>query len=579
LKIEKSETDQRQSDLSIFNFQFSIQNPPAMDKFNVARTLDQISRYIQLSDPNPFKAKAFEKAARAVENIEGDVEPLVESGAIYDVSGVGKATGKIIEELVRTGSSEYLVELRAQYPPGIFELLRVPKLGLKKIGQLHSELGIGSIDELEAAVLDGRVAKLKGFGAKTAEQIMKGVGFARLRQSSFLLPVGLEVGELLREKLADFDEIEDAEVSGSIRRRLEVIHNVNIVIATKKPAAVAKHLETLVADLEEVDPSTYKGMARGEMDVYFHLTAPAEYGSTLLRTTGSEEFVDAFGDIAKARTERDAFTKADIPFVEPERRETAEDLQVRKRTKLVEVAQLRGTFHVHTTFSDGRHSVAEMLAAAHGRGWEYVGISDHSPVAYYAGGLSEERLKQQHAEIAREEKNVAPMRVFRGTEADILQNGTMDYGAKVLSKLDFVIASVHSNFTMPKDEMTDRILRAMDDPYVTFLGHLTGRKLLSRDGYSVEYERIFEKAGQRGVMIEINGNPNRLDLDWRHIRRALDHGVMFSINPDAHSVSEYNAVITGTWVARKGGLGPRQIFNTREVEEVAEWFEARRARG
>jgi DNA polymerase (family 10) len=164
------------------------------------------------------------------------------------------------------------------------------------------------------------------------------------------------------------------------------------------------------------------------------------------------------------------------------------------------------------------------------------------------------------------------MRVFRGTEADILQNGTMDYGAKVLSKLDFVIASVHSSFTMQKDEMTDRILRAMDDPYVTFLGHLTGRKLLSRDGYTVEFERIFEKAGQRGVMIEINGNPNRLDLDWRHIRRALDHGVMFSINPDAHSVGEYNAVITGTWVARKGGLGPKQIFNTRDVDEVAEWF-------
>jgi DNA polymerase (family 10) len=543
-----------------------------MDKFTIARLLDEISRYIQLSDPNPFKARAFEKAARAVEDVEGDVAPLIESGAIYEVSGVGKATGKIIEEIARTGSSEYLEELRAQYPPGIFELLRVPKLGLKKIGQLHSELGIGSLDELEAATRDGRVAKLKGFGAKTAEVILKGVGFARLRESAFLLPVGIEVGELLRERLAGMDEVEDAEVSGSVRRRLEVIHNVNIVVSTKKPAAVAKQLKTLVADLEELENDTFKGSARGEMDVYFHLTTPAEFGSTLLRTTGSAEFVEAFGAIAKAKTERDAFTKADIPFVEPERRENADDLEVKKRPKLVEVTQLRGTFHVHTTFSDGRNSVAEMLGAAHSRGWEYVGISDHSPVAYYAGGLSEERLKQQHAEIAREEKNVVPMRVFRGTEADILQNGTMDYGAKVLSKLDFVIASVHSSFTMQKDEMTERILHAMDDPHVTFLGHLTGRKLLSRDGYSVEFERIFEKAGQRGVMIEINGNPNRLDLDWRHIRRALDHGVMFSINPDAHSVSEYNAVITGTWVARKGGLGPKHIFNTKDVEEVAEWF-------
>ena len=549
---------------------------PRMDKFTISRTLDEISRYIQLSDPNPFKAKAFEKAARAVENIEGDVEPLIESGAIYDVSGVGKATGKVIEELARTGTSEYLEELRAQYPPGIFELLRVPKLGLKKIGQLYTDLGIASIDDLEAAARDGRIAKLKGFGAKTAEHILKGVGFARMRESSFLLPVGIEVGELLRERLAEFDEVEDAEVSGSVRRRLEVIHNVNLVISTKKPAVVAKKLAEVVADLEELDDKTYKGTARREMDVYFHLTSPAEFGSTLLRTTGSAEFVEAFGAIEKAKAEVDAFKKKGIPFIEPERRDVAEDLEVKKRPKLVEVSHLRGTFHVHTTFSDGRNSVAEMLSAAHSRGWDYVGISDHSPVAYYAGGLSEERLKQQHAEIAREEKDFAPMRVFRGTEADILQDGTMDYGPKILSKLDFVIASIHSNFTMPKDEMTDRILRAMDDPNVTFIGHLTGRRLLSREGYSVDYDRIFEKAGARGVMIEINGNPQRLDLDWRHIRRALDRGVLFSINPDAHSINEYNAVITGTWVARKAGLGPKQIFNTRDVDEVAEWFTARK---
>ncbi|HKR65984.1 MAG TPA: PHP domain-containing protein, partial [Thermoanaerobaculia bacterium] len=266
----------------------------------------------------------------------------------------------------------------------------------------------------------------------------------------------------------------------------------------------------------------------------------------------------------------------DIPFIEPERRESADDLKSRKRTKLVDVSDLRGTFHVHTTFSDGRNSVQEMLAAAHSRGWEYVGISDHSVVAYYAGGLTEDGLRAQHAEIAREEKSVAPMRVFRGTEADILPNGTMDYGARILSKFDFVVASVHSNFTMDRDEMTERMLRAMDDPHVTFIGHLTGRKLLARAGYQVDYDRIFDKAGERGIMIEINGNPNRLDVDWRHVRNALDRGVVFSIHPDAHSISEYNAVITGTWVARKAGLSPKYIFNTRSVEEVAEFFAGRR---
>jgi DNA polymerase (family X) len=546
------------------------------DKFTIARTLDEISRYIELSDPQPFRARAFEKAARAVENLDEDIASLVEAGTLTSVDGIGKATAQVIEEIVRTGESRYLAELQAQYPPGIFELLRVPKLGIKKIAVLYSELGIASLDQLEAAAKDGRLAKLKGFGAKTAEVILAGIAFARMRESQFLLPIGLEAGEVLRERLADLDEVEDAEVSGSVRRRLEVIRNVNIVVSTKKPAVVAEKLAGLAAELTEVDAQTFKGVIRGELDVFFHLTPPAEFGSTLLRTTGSAEFVEAFGKIPKAATEADAFKKAGFTFVEPERRETADDLKLKKQPKLVQVDQLRGTFHVHTTFSDGRNSVQEMLAAAAQRGWEYVGISDHSKVAYYAGGLTEEKLKEQHAEISRQEKDVKPMRVFRGTEADILPDGTMDYGPKVLAKFDFVVASVHSQFQMDLEQMTERILSAMDDPTVTFLGHLTGRKLLSRAGYRVDYDRIFDKAAERRVMIEINGNPNRLDVDWRYLRKAADKGVMFSIHPDAHSVSEYNAVITGTWVARKGGLSPKQIFNTKDVDEVAEYLRDRR---
>jgi len=547
-----------------------------MDKFTVAKILDEISRYIELSDPNPFRARAFEKAARAVEKVDDDIDALVESGAILKVAGVGKATAQIIEEIVRTGSSRYLEELRAQYPAGIFDLLRVPRLGLKKVGILYSDLGISSLDELEEAAASGRLSTLKGFGPKTAEQILKGIAFARMRESRFLLPVGIEVGETLRERLADFEEIEDAEVTGSVRRRLEVIRNVNLVVATKKPEVVVERLKGIVANLEPVGDDTWKGLARNEMDAYFHIVAPAEYGTALLRTTGSAEFVEAFGKIPKARSEDDAFKKAGFTFVEPERRETADDLKLKKRPKLVQHSDLRGTFHVHTTWSDGRHTMQEMLSAAHGRGFEYVGISDHSKAAYYAGGLTEDRLREQHAEIKRHERDVAPMRVFRGSETDILGDGTMDYGEKILAKLDFVVASVHSNFKMPIDEMTDRILRAMDNPYVTFIGHLTGRKLLAREGYSVDYDRIFEKAGERGVMIEINGNPNRLDVDWRHVKRALDRGVVFSIHPDAHSISEYNALVTGTWVARKAGLSPTYIFNTRPVEEVAEYLAKRK---
>jgi DNA polymerase (family 10) len=570
----------------------------AMDKWQVARLLEEISRYIELSEPNPFKARAFERAARAVEGLENDLAALAKSGELTKVSGIGKATGAIIEELLRTGTSQYLDELRAQYPPGIFELLRVPKFGLKKIAVVHAELGVGNLDELEAAGREGKLAKLKGFGAKTQEQILAGIKFARQRESRFLLPTGIEVAESVREQLAGIEGIEDAEIAGSIRRRLEIVQNVNLVIATNSIDDVLAAMErrAIVEGLAPLDERTAKGTTRGDISVLFHFAAPDDFGAALLRATGSDAFLASFNERAaksdyelradglfhngrhvKTPREEDVFAKAGLIFVEPERREDGSDLTRKKPRTLIEASDLRGTFHVHTTFSDGRNSVLEMLTAARERDFEYLGLSDHSPTASYAGGLTVERLKQQHAEIDSHREAVAPMRVFRGTEADILGDGAIDYDNQTLAKLDFVIASVHSRFNMPKDEMTERILNALDNPYVTFLGHLTGRLLLSREGYTMDYERVFEKAGERGVMIEINGNPNRLDLDWRHVKRALALGVRFSINPDAHSIREYGALVTGTWVARKGGLSPKEIFNTQPVEAIAEHFESRKA--
>ncbi len=549
-----------------------------MDNFTIARALDEIAHYIQLSETTPFKSRAFERAARSVEKLEQDINALVASGNLLATPGIGKGIGPVIEELVKTGNSTYLQELRAQYPPGIFDLLRVPNLGLKKVGILYERLGVTSIDELEKAAGENLVAGLPGFGPKTQQKILQGIEFARKRESQFLLPTGLEVGELVREQLAKIEEIEDAEVAGSVRRRLEVIRNVNIVIATRAPERVIEQLSKIVADFEVVDETTAKGIARNEVPVVVHLALPEEFGLAVLRATGTREFVEAFeaksSRKVKARTEEQLFEKAEIPFVEPERREDADELKRKKRPKLLHPSDLRGTFHVHTTSSDGRNSVSEMLAAARDRGFEYCGISDHSPAAYYAGGLPKERVKEQQAELARESKKLSPMRVFRGTEADILPDGTMDYGDD-LDMFEFVVASIHSRFQMTEDEMTERILRALDDPRVTILGHLTGRRLLTRNGYLVNYDRIFDKCAERGVLMEINGNPQRLDLDWRYLRKAADRGVMFVINPDAHSVREMSHVISGTWVARKGGLSAKEIFNTRGVEEVAEWLARR----
>ncbi|HEY2092128.1 MAG TPA: PHP domain-containing protein [Thermoanaerobaculia bacterium] len=549
-----------------------------MDKWTIARTLDEIAKYIELSDPNPFRVRAFEKAARAIEKLDQDIEQLVRDDQLLTVPGIGKAIGPIVSELVTTGGSRYLEELREQYPPGIFELLRIPTLGLKKIGILHATLGISNLEELEAAAHDGRIAKLKGFGAKTQEKILENIATAKSRTSQFLLPVGIETGESIREQLAAIDEISDAEVTGSVRRRLEVVRNVNIAIAAKDPerAIAAIRKRGVIDRIEEVDELTLRGVARDEIEVLLHLSKPDDFGATVLRTTGSKEFVEAFGKLPKAKTEHDVFERAAVPFVDPELREDASALAKKKRVKLIEPTDLRGTFHIHTTFSDGRNSVLEMLSAARDRGWEYAGLSDHSKNAFYARGLTEEDLKRQHAEIRTQEKVVEPMRVFRGTEADILNDGAIDYGHKTLPMFDFVVASVHSRFGMEKDEMTARLLRALDDPFVTFLGHLTGRLLLSRQGYTFDFDKILDRAAERGVIIEINGSPRRLELDWRQIRRAVDRGVVLSIHPDAHSTRELTYVISGTWVARKGGLSAKHLFNTRPVDEVAEYLAERR---
>ncbi|HUF18494.1 MAG TPA: DNA polymerase/3'-5' exonuclease PolX [Thermoanaerobaculia bacterium] len=572
--------------------------PPAIDRRTVARALDEVSRYLEFSDANKFKALAFRNAARRMEDVQTDMRTFVESGEVDRTPGIGKAIGPMIVELVTTGALRYLDDLRAQYPSGILDLVRIPGLGTRKIGQLYEQLGIGSVDELETACRESRLASLAGFGKKTEQKILEGIEFLKRQSERFLLPRAIEAAEALERDLNVLDGVAQVMVSGAVRRRLEVVTRIDLCVSAKAPASAARAaIEGGILEQDSIDENgMLTGIARFGIPAFVSFCKPPELISTLFISTGSEAFVTA----VRMRAERKGFSLTDkalesggkkvalgsehalfsrlgLAFVPPELRESAEPLELERAIQLIEPEDLQGTFHVHTTYSDGRATLHDMLASARDRGFAYVGISDHSKTAAYAGGLTEDRVEEQRAEIESLRASFPSMRIFHGTECDILPSGEMDYGPETLSRFDFVIASVHSQFKTPRDEMTDRIVRAIHNPHVTFLGHLTGRLLLSREGYSVEFDRIFDEAAKSGVMIEINGNPRRLDLDWRLMQRAIDRGVIFSINPDAHSTGELGNILPGIWAARKGGVGLRHIFNTLPVEEVEAHFKRRHA--
>ncbi|HVT44448.1 MAG TPA: DNA polymerase/3'-5' exonuclease PolX [Thermoanaerobaculia bacterium] len=569
-----------------------------MDKYAVAKTLREISRYLELAEKNRFKSLAFEKAARAVDSIDGDIASFIASGKLQGAPAIGKTIGPMIVELVASGSLPYLEELRRQYPPGIFELLRVPGLGLRKIGTLYESLGIANLDDLERACRNHDLSRLPGLGAKTEQTILEGIGFARSHSGAFLLPVATEMAELVAERLREVAGVEQVVITGSIRRRLEIVKNINLAVSTRQPARLARRLldESLFDTTELLDGRTLRGNVRGNVSVLIHLATPQALAATLLVTTGSEPFVGALrrvaekkgvemtpagvksrGKLMAAPDETSIFRRLRLDPIPPELRESSEIIG-RPIPALVTRSDLRGTFHVHTTWSDGKATLREMLEAARSRRFSYVGISDHSKAAPYAGGLTEERLREQQAEIEASRPQFPELRIFKGTEADILRDGSIDYGPSVLSSFDFVVASIHSRFKMTGAEMTERMLRALDDPFVTFLGHLTGRRLLTREGYDLDFDRIFARASERGVLIEINGDPNRMEIDWRLLQRALDAGVSFSIHPDAHATRSLDYVDNGVSIARKGAVPKDRIFNTRPVDEIGEYLSRRRAR-
>jgi DNA polymerase (family X) len=575
-----------------------------MDSRSAAHVLAQIGTLLDLRGAPRFNSRAYQQASRAVLALGvDDLTPLYKSGELKKTKGIGPATLSVIRELIETGESSYLNRLREETPGGLFDLLRVPGLGGTKISLLHEQLGVETLEDLEAAAIDGRLAQLKGFGPKTAERLLKGIEFARNATRRTLFHRGLLQAEVLRSTVEKHPDVTEAIVAGSVRRHNETIGDIDIVaVCSAEPASVAESFARMPGVRHaELKGDTVSIRFVDDVSTDIACTAAANAGFVLWQLTGSDAHVAQMKEWAGSRklsitdtalssprgkprlcaTEKDFFTALGLMEIPPELREGRGEIGAAATGSLPSLLaweDIRGVLHCHTTYSDGGGTIEEMAEAARERGWSYLGVSDHSESAFYAGGLKRDKLKQQHHEIDEINSQTKDFRVLKGIEADILADGRVDYSDETLDSFDYVIASVHSRFSMDGAAMTERVLKAMDDPRLTILGHPTGRLLLTREPYAIDIEAVIQKAADTGTVIELNCDPHRLDMDWRHCRTAKEMGVPIEIGPDAHSERALDNVDIGVGMGRKAWLGANDVFNTRSAEEIVAFAKAKRSR-
>ena len=572
-----------------------------MDKKAVAQVLEQIAAFLELKGENPFRIRAFRTAARTIGGLAAGLREAIEDGSLAATKGIGPATLQIVTELATTGRATLLEELREQVPPGLVEMLEISGLGVAKIRQIHDVLGIDSLPDLEAAARDGRLAKLPRFGQKTSENILKGIAFLRQASAFRLSHHAAEEAEELRQALERLPGVSRAIVAGEVRRRSEVVRETVIVlVAEVAPQDLFKRLAQLpgVHEFAGQDERRMTLRFAGGASAQIVVTPPANAGAVLVQATGSEAHLAAltvhaercgFALNGAALWHGSAFVPTPdeaafygslaLELIPPELREGDGEIAAAAThalPRLLERGDLRGFLHCHTTYSDGSNSAEEIAVACRAAGYSYAGITDHSQAAAYAGGLKPDDLARQGDEIDAVNARLEGVRLLKGIEADILQDGRIDYDDAVLGRLDFVIGSVHSRFNMARDEMTERLLAAMDNPHLTIIGHPTGRLLLSREPYALDIDRVIEKAARTGVTLEINADPHRLDLDWRVLHRARDAGAMISIGADAHNLAGIANVDYGVGIARKGWLGPKHVLNTRPVDDFLAFARGRR---
>jgi len=581
-----------------------------MEKAQVADLLEEIAVLLELQGENPFKARAYTNAARALAGYDGELAPLVAENRLGVVLGVGDALRLKITELVTTGRLDYYEKLRASVPPGLLELMEIPALGPKKIKALHEQLGIASVADLEAACRAEKVRTLSGFTAKTEEKILAGIARSRAYAQLFLYAEAWAQAEEIREALRGYEGVSQVGTAGAIRRGCEVVERIDFVASSRDPADVIEYFTDLIEVKEIVQRGPAEATVRLEsgLPARLHVVSDQDYAAALLHFTGHEANWLALRERAQAqgkkldehglfeigpgkkkdaaevrlacRTEDEIFEALDLQPIPPELREGLGEVAAaaaHEIPRLIEWTQLRGTFHCHTNASDGRNTLAEMAGEARELGLDYLGIADHSKSSFQANGLSEERLGEQIAQIAKLNAEMGEFHIFTGSEVDILKDGRLDFGDDLLRRLDYVVASVHNVLTQDEATMTARLIRAMENRYVTMLGHPTGRRLLQREPSRINFEKIIDCAARTGTWIELNCSTSRLDLDWRWWRLARDKGVKCAINPDAHRTAQFGTLRHGVTFARKGWLLRGDVMNTLRLAEVEKALAAKRS--
>ncbi len=564
----------------------------ALDNKKITKILKLTSQLMELHEVNAFKIRSYTSAIYSIDQSSVPLENLSKE-ELQNIGGIGKSIAEVICQLNESGTHAYLEELLTETPQGLLEVLQIKGLGPKKIKVLWKELNITSTHELLEACQSGEVAKLKGFGQKTQESIIQAMEYIASNQGKWHYAQAEPAVNALMDVLNDRFGKANIALTGDYARSLEIIDLIEVIFSTDQPSTAIqslKNMDLISWDQKTSSPFTWRGtLSDLELKLVIYTCPPDKFIlEQLLRTATRAHLLSpienhqSLGEFflsEKFASQEEAYAKAGLQYIAPELREGQFEIELAKENKLptlVEEADLKGILHNHSTYSDGKHSLREMAEFCKEQGYEYLGISDHSQTATYAGGLDIDKVKAQQAEIRQLNEELAPFKIFSGIESDILNDGSLDYPEEVLASFDFIVSSIHSSLSMDQKKATARLIKAIQNPYTTILGHPTGRLLLRREGYPINHQAVIDACAENNVVIEINANPWRLDLDWRWVHYALEKGVKLSINPDAHEKDGYFHMKYGLLVGRKGGLNKEMTFNVLSRSEIEAYFTSRK---